>query len=104
MATIIVIAALRLIGFMEWKLPWKQYVLLYEVRSRDQEMMFSEILHVLDSSGIRMSVIEKETFGTIQRVTFAVNTNHHKHQQLLLQLRTSDKTDEVMAFRDTEQE
>jgi len=104
MATVIVIAALRLIGFMEWKLPWKQYVLLYEVRSRDQEMMFSEILHVLDSSGIRMSVIEKETFGTIQRVTFAVNTNHHKHEHLLLQLRTSDKTDEVMAFRDTEQE
>ncbi len=73
------IACLRLIGFMEWKLPWKQFVLLYEVRSRDQEMMFSEILHALDAAGIRMNVIDKDTFGTIQRVTFAVNTNRMRH-------------------------
>jgi putative Mg2+ transporter-C (MgtC) family protein len=104
LATTIVILALRLIGFMEWKLPWKQYVLIYEVRSRNQEMMFAEILHVLDAANIRMNVIDKDTFGTIQRVTFAVNTNRLRHEGLLRQLRESDRTDEVMAFRDSEQE
>jgi putative Mg2+ transporter-C (MgtC) family protein len=104
MATVIVVACLRFIGFMEWKLPWKQFVLLYEVRSRNQELMFSEIFHVLDAAGIRMSVIDKDTFGSIQRVTFVVNTNRMKHDQLLKQLRDSDKTDEVMTFRDTEQD
>ncbi len=104
LATVIVLMALRLIGFMEWKLRWKQYVMLYEVRSRDQEMMFAEILHVLDAAGIRMNVVEKDSFGTIQRVTFAVNTNHKSHERLLLQLRESDKTDQVVVFRDAEEE
>ena len=104
LATAIVVAALRLVGYMEWKLPWKQFVLLYEVRGQNQQLLYGAILHVLDKAGIRMNVVEKDSFGTLERVTFAVIANKVKHDALLRELRASDKTDEVMAFRDTEQD
>ena len=104
LATIIVVCSLRLIGFMEWKLPWKQFVLLYEVRGQNEQLMYSEILHVLDKANIRMNVIEKNSFGTLERVTFAVSANKLRHAELLKELRASDKTDEVMAFQDADQD
>jgi len=104
LATAIVVAALRLVGYMEWKLPWKQFVLLYEVRGQNQQLLYGAILHTLDKAGIRMNVVEKDSFGTFERVTFAVIANKVKHDALLRELRASDKTDEVMAFPDTEQD
>jgi putative Mg2+ transporter-C (MgtC) family protein len=104
LATIIVVAALRLVGYMEWKLPWKEFVLLYEVRGQNQQLLYGAILHVLDKEEIRMNVIEKDSFGALERVSFAVVANRLKHDRLLLELRASDKTDEVMVFRDTEQD
>ncbi len=41
MATGIVLVALQSIGFMETKMPWKQSVLLYEVRGQDKTIMFA---------------------------------------------------------------
>lgn len=104
LATAIVIFALRLIGLMESKLPWKQYVLLYEVRGTDQGAMFAAILQVLDHSGIRMNVIERDQLGQLERVTFMVSANTLRHQALLSELRKSDNTDQVMAFPDTDQD
>lgn len=103
-ASVIVIMALRVIGMMEGKLPWKQYVLLYEVRGKDQRPLYSAILGVLDKAHIRMNVIEKDTFGTLERVVFAVSANRVRHQTLLRELRESDQTDEVMAFEDADQD
>jgi putative Mg2+ transporter-C (MgtC) family protein len=104
MATVIVVAALRIVGFMEWKLPWKEFVLLYEVRGQNQQVLYGAILHVLDKAGIRMNVVEKDSFGTLERVVFAVSANKLKHETLLKDLRASDKTDEVMAFQDSDQD
>ncbi len=104
LATVIVVAALRIIGAMESKLPWKQYVLLYEVRATNQQMMYGAILHVLDQAGMRMSVIEKDSFGAMERVTFAISASRLRHEALLKELRASDQTDEVMAFQDADQD
>jgi putative Mg2+ transporter-C (MgtC) family protein len=104
LATVIVVAALRLIGAMETKLPYKQYVLLYEVRGRDQGSMYEAVLSVLDGAGIRMNVIERDSLGTMERVTFAVSANKVKHGELLRELQASDTTDRVMAFADADQD
>jgi len=104
LATVIVLVALRIIGVMELKLPWKQYVLLYEVRGIDQGPMFAAILDVLDRARIRMNVIERDTLGTLERVTFAVTANKRKHEVLLRDLQASDRTDQVMAFPDSDQD
>ena len=104
LATIIVVMALRTIGLMESRFPWKQYILLYEVRGTDQAAMYRAILAVLDRSGIRMNVIDRDTFATLERVTFQVNANRRRHAALLADLRASDTTDQVVAFEDSEQD
>lgn len=104
LATGIVLTSLQIIGMMEAKLPWKQSVLLYEVRGQDQELMFRAVLRVLDQFKIRMNVLERESFGTLERVTFMVTANRKKHEALLAELRKSDQTDEVAAFPDAEQD
>ena len=104
LATVIVVLALRLIGVMESKLPWKQYVLLYEVRGKEQGPMFAAVLSVLDRAKIRMNVIERDNLGTLERVTFSVSANKLVHTTLIEQLRESDKTDQVMAFPDADQD
>ena len=104
MAAGIVLVALRSIGFMESKLPWKQSVLLYEVRGQDKTIMFAAILAVMDRYRLRMNVVERDSFGAIERVTFTVTANRKKHDELLADLRQCDLTDQVIAFPDVDQD
>lgn len=66
--------------------------------------MYRAILAVLDKADIRMSVIERDTFASLERVTFQINTNRAQHAALLAALKESDTTDQVMSFQDTEQD
>jgi putative Mg2+ transporter-C (MgtC) family protein len=104
LATAIVLVALKMIGLMESKLPWKQSVLLYEVRGADQTIMFSAVLGVLDRAHLRMNVIDRDSFGALERVTFMVTATRRVHQQLLAELKQCDRTDQVLAFPDVEQD
>lgn len=104
LATGIVLAALQLIGMMESKLPWKQSVLLYEVRGQNQTILYAEILEVLDRFKVRMNVVDRDSFGVIERVTFMVTANRQKHEALLAELKKSDQADHVSAFPDVEQD
>jgi putative Mg2+ transporter-C (MgtC) family protein len=103
-ATLIVLVSLRLIGFMETKLPWKQSVLLYEVRGQDKTIMFAALLEVMDRHRMRMNVVERDSFGAIERVTFTVTANRVKHNVLLADLQKCDLTDQVHAFPDVDQD
>ena len=103
-ATLIVLVSLQLIGFMESKLPWKQSVLLYEVRGQDKTIMFAAILEVLDRYRVRMNVVERDSFGAIERVTFSVTAKRQKHDALLADLKKCDLTDQVVAFPDVDQD
>lgn len=104
LATVIVLMSLQMIGIMESKLPWKRYVLLYEVRGSESTLMYAAVLHVLDRAGIRMNVLERDSFASLERVTFAVKANRQRHTSLLAELRQSDQTDHVMAYEDTDQD
>jgi putative Mg2+ transporter-C (MgtC) family protein len=104
LATLIVLVALQVIGLMEYNLPWKQYVLMYEVRGHDETSMFTAILSVLDQAKVRLTLVDRDTLGDVQRVTFAVTANRLKHKELLRELEESDRTDKVTAFRDTDSE
>jgi len=103
LATVIVLMALQMIGLMETKLPWKQSVLLYEVRGKDQTLMFAAVLDVLDRFELRMNIIDRDSFGALERVSFMVTANKQKHDALLAELKKCDRTDQVLAFPDTEQ-
>ena len=104
LATVIVLISLQTIGLMEDKLPWKQFLLIYEVRGRDESSMFAAILSVLDEAKLRMNLIDRDTLGEVRRVTFAVTANRQKHQTLLRELEESNRTDKVTAFADADSE
>jgi putative Mg2+ transporter-C (MgtC) family protein len=104
LATAIVLVALRSIGLMESKISWKQSVLLYEVRGQDKTILFPAILEVLDRYRVRMNVVERDSFGSLERVSFMVTANKQKHAALLAELQKCDSTDQVLAFPDIEQD
>ena len=103
-ATLIVLVSLQFIGIMEHNLPWKQSVLLYEVRGQDKTIMFSALLEVMDQHRMRMNVVERDSFGAIERVTFTVTATRKRHDELLADLKKCDMTDQVIAFPDVDQD
>ncbi|SFS21761.1 putative Mg2+ transporter-C (MgtC) family protein [Granulicella pectinivorans] len=104
LATVIVLAAQTLMRVLEMHLDWKQYPLLYEVRGTDPATTYKAILAVLDKAGIRLNVIDHSQAGELERITFLITNNRTTHTRLLHELKTSDATDQVLSFRDPDDE
>jgi putative Mg2+ transporter-C (MgtC) family protein len=104
LATLIVLFALLCIGWLEERTGWTRFAMLYEVRGEDQNEMYKAILHVLDTESIRLNVTDRTTIGSLERVTFVVTCTKKRHQRLISELRTSASTDQVVVFRDFEDE
>ncbi len=127
-ATVLVLAALTAIGAFEDKLGWKRFPMLYEVRAdvgtkppRDtvgeakaerlaeasqaaSHRMYSAIIKAMDRLGQRMHVLDHDNVAGLERVSFSVLATKREHQGLLKQLREDDATDQVVVFRDLEDE
>jgi putative Mg2+ transporter-C (MgtC) family protein len=103
-STAIVVFALRFIGVLESRSGWKRYPMLYEVRGSDSKSMFAAILAVLDREQMRLNIVERDTVGELERVTFTLVANSRRHELLLGELVASDATDKVVAFRDEEED
>ncbi|MGD0799053.1 MAG: MgtC/SapB family protein [Acidobacteriaceae bacterium] len=103
-ATGIVYVALRFIGLLEARSGWKIYAMLYEVRGTDIREMFAAILCALDKEHIRLNIVEQDTVGAQERVTFTVSVNDGRHRRLLAELIGCDATDHVVSFRDEEED
>jgi putative Mg2+ transporter-C (MgtC) family protein len=128
LATLLVLAALQLIGAFESRLGWKRYAMVYEVRAEvgatlpkdivgaDRAEALAEdvatarhrmqlaILSVLDAAGLRLAVQDRDNIAGLERVSFTLTTTRKIHHRLLNQLRASDATDHVVTFHDTEDE
>ena len=127
-ATLLVLAALLLVGSLEGKLGWKRFPMMYEVRAEvgtketretvgpvkaeamvdsveaASHRMYSAILKALDSMGQRLHVLDHDNVAGLERVSFSVTATRHEHHKLLKQLREDDATDQVVVFRDWEDE
>jgi len=127
-ATVLLLAALQIIGAMEAKLGWKRYPMVYEVRAevgsvmgkdvvgaeRAEELakqvtaarfrMMSAIIKVLDAVGQRLQVIDRDNVAGWERVSFTLNATKRKHAQVLAELKANDATDHVVVFDDAEVE
>ncbi len=127
-ATVILLMALLAVGAIEGRLGWKRFPMLYEVRAEvgsamSQEIvgaaraealaeereaarhrMFAAVLKALDSAALRLHVLERDNVAGMERVTFSVVANSRVHAQLLVEMRASDATDQVVVYRDLEDE
>jgi putative Mg2+ transporter-C (MgtC) family protein len=103
-AAIIVILALELVGFLERRGNLKGYALVYEARGRDQTQMLTSILDAMDKARERLSNVERDAIGELQRVSFAVIATNRQHQHLKEKLRAEPAIETLLTFRDPEED
>ena len=103
-ATVTVIVALLLVGFLEHRANLKMYPLIYEARGRDQTLMLESILSAMDKAGQRLAGFENDAIGSLQRVSFTLVASKNRHKQLHANLVSQPAIDALLTFDDPEEE
>ena len=101
---IIVIVALEAVGFLERRANLKTYPLVYEARGRDQTQMLESILDAMDKAGERLTGVERNTIGELERVSFALTATKRQHERLRGKLLGEPAIDALFTFRDPEED
>jgi putative Mg2+ transporter-C (MgtC) family protein len=58
----------------------------------------------MDKAGERLSNVERDSIGELQRVSFALTATKKQHQQLRVQLRAQPAIETLLTFRDPEED
>ena len=103
-ATVIVLMAMAAIGFVEWKVSLKSYPLIYEARGADGENMLVSILDAMDKQQLRLSGVERDTIGVLQRVSFSLSATRRRHEHMHNLLAAEPAISELKTFRDPEED
>jgi putative Mg2+ transporter-C (MgtC) family protein len=103
-ATAIVILALQVVGLLERRANLKGYPLVYEARGRDQTLMLTSILDAMDRCGERLTDVDRDAIGELQRVSFVLTATGKKHIQLREQLHGQPAIEAIHTFRDPEED
>jgi putative Mg2+ transporter-C (MgtC) family protein len=103
-ATIIVILALELVGFLERRASIKIYPLIYEARGIDQTAMLRSILDAMDKAKERLAEYQADQIGDLQRVSFTVMSTKRQHARLYGRLVAESAIDTLLTFRDPEED
>jgi putative Mg2+ transporter-C (MgtC) family protein len=103
-AALLMIFALEVVGFLEHRVSLKGYSLVYEARGSDQTQMLQSILDAMDKAGQRLFGVESDQIGGLQRVSFTLSANKKKHEQLHAQLLNEAAIDQLLTFRDPEED
>jgi putative Mg2+ transporter-C (MgtC) family protein len=103
-ATAIVIVALEMVGFLEGRASIKIYSLIYEARGSDQTAMLHSILNAMDKAGERLADFASNAIGDLQRVSFTITATKKQHERLRGKLLSEPAIDELLNFRDPEED
>lgn len=103
-ATLIVLVAMEVVGFLEQRISLKPYTITYEVRGRDQTGMMKSILDAMDYVGQRLTAVENDAIGQLQRVSFPLTTTKRRHERLRGKLLAQPAIDALHTFRDLEED
>ena len=103
-ATLIVIVALELVGLLERRANIKIFPLIYEARGRDQRSMMESILGAMDTAGERLTGVERDSVGEIQRLSFPLTATKKQHERVRVRLLGAPGIDALLTFRDPEED
>jgi putative Mg2+ transporter-C (MgtC) family protein len=103
-AAVVVVVALQIVGLLERRANLKIYPLIYEARGQDKTQMLECILDAMDKTGERLTDMDEDVIGSLQRVSFPLTTTHRKHQMLNRQLLAEPAIDKLFTFRDPEED
>lgn len=104
LATVVVLIALETVGVLETRLNIKIYPLIYEARGKDATRMMGEILQAMDDEKRRLSAVQQDDFDQVHRISFPVIATNKQHEGLRQCLSEKKSIDEVLTFRDPEEE
>jgi putative Mg2+ transporter-C (MgtC) family protein len=102
LGALIVILALAAVGFVEQNVNLKSYPVTYEARGNDQREMFRSILDALDHAGQRLTDVETNAIGELQRISFPIAATKSQHERLRAELIARPDIDKLFTFRDPE--
>jgi len=103
-ATVIVIIALEVVGFLERRASIKIYSLIYEARGSDQTAILHCILDAMDKAGEQLGDFAANAIGDLQRVTFTITATKKQHERLRGKLLSEPGINALMNFRDPEED
>jgi putative Mg2+ transporter-C (MgtC) family protein len=99
---LIVIVALAVVGLLEQRANLKTYPVTYEARGNHQPSMMESILDAMDHAGQRLTDIETDSIGEVQRVSFPLAATRRQHERLRAELNARPAIDKLLTFRDPE--
>src|ERR1700739_90243 len=103
-ATIIVIIALELVGFLERRASIKIYSLVYEARGSDETAMLHSTLDAMDKAGERLADFATNAIGDLQRVSFTIVATKRQHERIRGELLSEPAINALLNFRDPEED
>jgi putative Mg2+ transporter-C (MgtC) family protein len=99
---LIVICALGVVGLLEQTTSLKSYPITYETRGHDQPRMLQSILEAMDHVKQRLADVETDVIGDLQRVSFSLVATKREHERLHTELVARPDIDNLLVFRDPE--
>jgi putative Mg2+ transporter-C (MgtC) family protein len=103
-ATVTVIVAVEVVGFLERRANLKVYPLTYEARGRDQTLMLQSILDAMDNERQQLAGVERDAIGNLQRISFSLTATKRQHEKVRAKLISEPAIDAVLTFRDPEED
>ena len=103
-AAIIVIGAMEVVGFLEQRASLKMYTVTYEARGKDETRMLESILDAMDKTKERLAGVDRDSIGTLQRMSFALSATKRQHERLCTCLLAEPAIDKLLTFRDPEED
>jgi putative Mg2+ transporter-C (MgtC) family protein len=103
-ATVIVVLALQVVGFLERRANIKIYPLIYEARGSNQTEMLRSILDAMDKANERLAEFGSEAIGDLQRISFTITATKKEHERLRGKLIAEPAIDKLLNFRDPEED
>ena len=98
LSTIVVLLSLEVIGAMEQRFNLKAYSLIYEVRAPDLGAAKVALLVTMDRLSKRLTAVEQDSVGVLQRMSFEVDATRRGHEQLLSSMRQAPEIEAVLTF------
>lgn len=103
-ASLVVIVALRAVGFLERRANLKSFTLIYEARGSDYGAILISILDAMDKAGERLASVDKDVIGDMQRVSFSLTATQKQHERLRGKLLDEPAIQALHSFRDPEED
>jgi putative Mg2+ transporter-C (MgtC) family protein len=103
-ATVIALLALELVGFLEQRINLKIFPLIYEARGSDETGMMISILDAMDQERERLTTVDRDVIGSVQRVSFSLTATKRQHERLRTRLTAEPAITDLKIFNDPEED